>query len=105
MLDLNPVTTALVQLTQGGMEPPPGNLVNSRLRYFRPAGSGRIARGRGACLGMPDTGTVVTLVNLNDNAANTGRTGRVRRARDRSVDVNGKTIAVGKPNFSVTLET
>ena len=39
MLDLNPVTTtALIQLTQGGMEPDRrGNLVNSRLRYFDPA--------------------------------------------------------------------
>ena len=69
MLDLNPVTTtALIQLTQGGMEPDRrGNLVNSRLRYFDPARKRAGLPEDVAALvsEMTDTTTVVTLVNLN----------------------------------------
>ena len=75
MLDLNPVTTtALIQLTQGGMEPDRrGNLVNSRLRYFDPARKRAGLPEDVAALvsEMSDTGTVVTLVNLNTTTPRT----------------------------------
>ena len=110
MLDLNPVTTtALVQLTQGGMEPDRrGNLVNSRLRYFDPARKrAGLPEDVGALVSeMSDTGTVVTLVNLNTTTPRTlvVQGGAYGEHVIESVDVNGKTIAVGKPNFSVTLK-
>jgi hypothetical protein len=109
MLDLNPVTTtALIQLTQGGMEPDRrGNLVNSRLRYFDPA---RKRAGLPADVGalvseMSDTGTVVTLVNLNTTTPRTlvVQGGAYGEHVIESVEVNGKPVAVGKPNFTVTL--
>ncbi len=109
MLDLNPVTTtALIQLTQGGMEPDRrGNLVNSRLRYFDPARKrAGLPEDVGALVSeMSDTGTVVTLVNLNTTTPRTlvVQGGAYGEHVIESVDVNGKTIAVGKPNFSVTL--
>ena len=89
MLDLNPVTTtALIQLTQGGMEPDRrGNLVNSRLRYFDPSRERAGLPEDVAALvsEMSDTGTVVTLVNLNPTTARTrGGPGRsLCRAPDR----------------------
>ena len=109
MLDLNPVTTtALIQLTQGGMEPDRrGNLVNSRLRYFDPARKRAGLPEDVAALvsEMTDTSTVVTLVNLN---ATTPRTlvvqgGAYAEHRIESVDWNGRGVAVGKPTFTVTL--
>ncbi len=109
MLDLNPVTTtSLIQLTQGGMEPDRrGNLVNSRLRYFDPARQRAGLPEDVAALvsEMSDTGTAVTLVNLN---ATTPRTlvvqgGAYAEHLIESVDWNGKTVPVGKPNFTVTL--
>jgi hypothetical protein len=109
MLDLNPVTTtALIQLTQGGMEPDRrGNLVNSRLRYFDPARKRAGLPEDVAALvsEMSDTGTVVTLVNVN---ATTPRTlvvqgGAYGEHVIESVDWNGKAVPVGKPNFTVTL--
>ena len=109
MLDLNPVTTtALIQLTQGGMEPDRrGNLVNSRLRYFDPARKrAGLPEDVGALVSeMSDTGTAVTLVNLNTTTPRTlvVQGGAYGEHVIESVDVNGKTIAVGKPNFSVTL--
>jgi len=109
MLDLNPVTTtALIQLTQGGMEPDRrGNLVNSRLRYFDPARKrAGLPEDVGALVSeMSDTGAVVTLVNLNTTAPRTlvVQGGAYGEHVIESVDVNGKTIAVGKPNFTVTL--
>ena len=89
MLDLNPVTTtALIQLTQGGMEPDRrGNLVNSRLRYFDPARKRAGLPEDVAALvsEMSDTGTVGDAgQRQHDDAANAGRAGRrIRRARDR----------------------
>ena len=109
MLDLNPVTTtALIQLTQGGMEPDRrGNLVNSRLRYFDPARKRAGLPEDVAALvsEMSDTGTVVTLVNVN---ATTPRTlvvqgGAYGEHVIESVDWNGKAVPVGKTNFTVTL--
>jgi len=109
MLDLNPVTTtALIQLTQGGMEPDRrGNLVNSRLRYFDPVRKrAGLPEDVGALVSeMSDTGTVVTLVNVNTTTPRTlvVQGGAYGEHLIESVDVNGKTIAVGRPNFSVTL--
>jgi hypothetical protein len=109
MLDLNPVTTtALIQLTQGGLEPDRrGNLVNSRLRYFDPAQKrAGLPEDVGALISeMTDTSTTVTLVNLN---ATTPRTlvvqgGAYGEHVIESVDWNGKAIPVGKPHFTVML--
>jgi hypothetical protein len=109
MLDLNPVkTTALIQLTQGGMEPDRrGNLVNSRLRYFDPARKrAGLPEDVGALISeMSDTGTTVTLVNLNTTTPRTVvvQGGAYAEHLIESVDWNGKTIPVGKPSFTVTL--
>ena len=109
MLDLNPVkTTALIQLTQGGMEPDRrGNLVNSRLRYFDPARKRAGLPEDVAALvsEMSDTGTVVTLVNVSTTTPRTVvvQGGAYAEHIIESVDWNGKTIPVGKANFSVTL--
>ena len=109
MLDLNPVTTtSLIQLTQGGLEPDRrGNLVNSRLRYFDPARKrAGLPEDVGALVSeMSDTGTVVTLVNLNTTTPRTlvVQGGAYAEHVIESVDWNGKTIPVGKPNFTVTL--
>ncbi len=109
MLDLNPVTTtALIQLTQGGMEPDRrGNLVNSRLRYFDPARKRAGLPEDVAALvsEMSDTGTVVTLVNVSTTTPRTlvVQGGAYAEHMIESVDLNGKTIPVGKPNFTVTL--
>ncbi len=109
MLDLNPVTTtALIQLTQGGMEPDRrGNLVNSRLRYFDPARKRAGLPEDVAALvsEMSDTGTVVTLVNVSTTTPRTlvVQGGAYAEHMIESVDLNGKSIPVGKPNFTVTL--
>jgi hypothetical protein len=109
MLDLNPVTTtSLIQLTQGGMEPDRrGNLVNSRLRYFDPAAKRAGLPEDVAALvsEMTDTGTVVTLVNVGATAPRTlvVQGGAYGEHLIESVDWNGTTVAVGKPNFTVTL--
>ena len=89
MLDLNPVTTtALIQLTQGGMEPDRrGNLVNSRLRYFDPVREARGIAGRRGRARLGDDGHRHRRdagQPEHDDAANAGRAGRrLRRARDR----------------------
>jgi hypothetical protein len=73
MLDLNPVTTtALIQLTQGGMEPDRrGNLVNSRLRYFDPA------RKRA---GLPeDVGALVSEMSDHRHGGHAGQPEHTRR--------------------------
>jgi hypothetical protein len=109
MLDLNPVkTTALIRLTQGGMEPDRrGNLVNSRLRYFDPARKrAGLPEDVGALISeMSDTGTTVTLVNLNTTTPRTlvVQGGAYAEHLIESVEWNGKTIPVGKPSFTVTL--
>ena len=109
MLDLNPVTTtSLIQLTQGGMEPDRrGNLVNSRLRYFDPQRKRAGLPEDVAALvsEMSDTGTVVTLVNLSTTTPRTVvvQGGAYAEHVIESVESNGRTVPVGKPNFTVTL--
>ncbi len=109
MLDLNPVTTrALIQLTQGGLEPDRrGNLVNSRLRYFDPARKRAGLPEDVAALvsDMTDTGTTVTLVNLNPTTPRTVvvQGGAYAEHLIESVDWNGTSVPVGKPSFTVTL--
>lgn len=109
MLDLNPVTTtALIQLTQGGMEPDRrGNLVNSRVRYFDPARKRAGLPEDVAALvsAMSDTGTDVTLVNLSTTTPRTlvVQGGAYGEHVIESVDWDGKAIPVGKPNFTVTV--
>jgi hypothetical protein len=109
MLDLNPVTTtALIQLTQGGMEPDRrGNLVNSRLRYFDPARKRAGLPEDVAALvsEMTDTTTVMTLVNLNGSTPRTVvvQGGAYAEHLIESIDWNGRTVSVGKPNVSVTV--
>jgi hypothetical protein len=108
MLDLNPVTTtALIQLTQGGMEPDRrGNLVNSRLRYFDPARKRAGLPEDVAALvsEMTDTATGVTLVNVGSSPRQViVQGGAYGEHVIESVDWNGKTTPVGKPNFTVTL--
>ena len=109
MLDLNPVTTtALIQLTQGGLEPDRrGNLVNSRLRYFDPVRKRAGLPEDVAALvsEMSDTSTTVTLVNVNTATPRTlvVQGGAYAEHTIESVDWNGQTIPVGKPNFTVTL--
>ena len=109
MLDLNPVTTtALIQLTQGGLEPDRrGNLVNSRVRYFDPARKRAGLPEDVAALvsEMTDTGTVVTLVNVSTDQPRTlvVQGGAYAEHLIESVDWNGKSIPVGKPTFTVTL--
>jgi hypothetical protein len=109
MLDLNPVTTtALIRLTQGGLEPDRrGNLVNSRLRYFDPARKRAGLPEDVAALvsAMSDTGTTVTLVNLNASAprALVVQGGAYAEHLIESVEWNGTTVPVGKASFTVTL--
>src|SRR5687768_17226381 len=109
MLDLNPVTTtSLIHLTQGGMEPDRrGNLVNSRLRYFDPVRKRAGLPEDVAALvsEMSDTGTVVTLVNVGTSAPRTlvVQGGAYAEHTIESVEWNGRTIPVGKPHFTVTL--
>ena len=109
MLDLNPVTTtALIQLTQGGIEPGrEGDLVNSRLRYFDPARKrAGLPEDIAALVSeMTDTTTVVTLVNLNATTARTVvvQGGAYAEHQIESVDWNGKAVPIGKPNFTVAV--
>jgi len=109
MLDLNPVTTtALIQLTQGGLEPDRrGNLVNSRLRYFDPSRKrAGLPEDVAALISeMGDTSTTVTLVNVSSTMPRTlvVQGGAYAEHVIESVEWNGKTIPVGKSNFTVTL--
>jgi hypothetical protein len=109
MLDLNPVTTsALIRLTQGGLEPTrEGDLFNARLRYFDPARrrAGLPEDVAALVSEMTDTGTVVTVVNLNkDTARNVViQGGAYGEHLIQSVVWDGKTVPVNAPHMTVTL--
>jgi hypothetical protein len=72
---MNPVvTTALTQLTQGGLQPGrDGGLQNARLRYFDPdrKRAGLPEDVAALITEMTDAKTVVTLVNVSPSAART----------------------------------
>jgi hypothetical protein len=110
MLDLNPAATnALIQLAEGGWEPGrDGGLLNARLRYFDPARKrAGLPEDVAALISeMSDTGTGVTLVNLNTTQPRTVvvQGGAYAEHQIESVDWNGKTIPVGASSFSVTLD-
>jgi hypothetical protein len=110
MLDLNPVTTdALIELAEGGWEPGrEGALLNARLRYFDPARKRAGLPEDVAALvsELSDTGTAVTLVNLNKTQPRTVvvQGGAYAEHQIESVEWNGKPVPVGGPSFSVTLE-
>ena len=109
MLDINPVvTTALTQLTQGGLEPGrDGGLQNARLRYFDPD------RRRA---GLPED---VAALDLRDDGLEDGgdpgercglgarstvlQGGAFAEHQILSVEWNGKTVPVNAPNFTVNL--
>jgi hypothetical protein len=109
MLDLNPAATnALIQLAEGGWEPGrDGGLLNARLRYFDPARKrAGLPQDVAALISeMSDTGTGVTLVNLNATQPRTVvvQGGAYAEHQIESIDWNGKAIPVGASNFSVTL--
>jgi hypothetical protein len=75
MLHLDPVaTTALIQLTQGGLQPgPDGGLLNARLRYFDPERKrAGLPQDVAALISeMTATKTVVTVVNVSKSATRT----------------------------------
>jgi hypothetical protein len=110
MLDLNPVTTtALVELTTGGIEPGrEGDLFNARLRYFDPVRKrAGLPEDVAALISeMTDTNTAVTLVNLSKTDARTlsVQGGAYGEHQIESVAWNGKSVRVNAPHFTVMLE-
>jgi len=109
MMDFNPAAVdALIRLTLGGLPTGrDGGLLNARLRYFDPARQRAGLPESVAALvsEMTDTGTVVTLVNL-DKASSRDvvvQGGAYGEHRIESVEVAGKSVAVGKRNFNVRL--
>jgi hypothetical protein len=109
MMDFNPAAVdALIRLTLGGLPPGrDGGLLNARLRYFDPAHHRAGLPDEVAALvsELTDTGTVVTLVNLDKSAARTVvvQGGAYGEHRIESVEVGGKTIAVNNRSFTVQL--
>ena len=110
MLDLNPAATdAMVRLMFGALVPSrEGGLLNARLRYFDPvrrrAGVPEDVSALVSELG--DRRTVVTLVNTGTAGPRTVivQAGGYAEHQIESVEWNGKTVPVGAPSFSVTLE-
>jgi hypothetical protein len=110
MLDYNPVTvSALLQLTTGALEPGrEGGLLNARLRYFDPIRKRAGLPEDVAALvsQMSDTGTTVTLVNLNQRNTTTVvvQGGAYAEHQIESVEWDDKTARIGASSFSVTLD-
>ncbi len=109
MLDINPVvTTSLIQLTQGGLEPGrDGGVLNARLRYFDPdrKRAGLPLDVAALISQMTDAKTVVTLVNVGTSAERTVvvQAGAFAEHQIQSVEWNGKTVPVNAPSFTVKL--
>ena len=110
MLDYNPAAAeSLVQLMWGGlMAGRNGGLVNARLRYFDPdrrrAG---VPEDVAALISeLSDTGTTVTLVNLNPTQARTVilQGGAYGEHQLISVNRNGKATRIDAPVVTVRLE-
>ena len=109
MMDFNPAAVdALIRLTLGGLPTGrDGGLLNARLRYFDPARQRAGLPESVAALvsEMTDAGTVVMLVNL-DKASSRDvvvQGGAYGEHRIESVEVAGKSVAVGKRSFNVRL--
>jgi hypothetical protein len=109
MMDYNPVAVdALIRLTLGGLPPGrDGGLLNARLRYFDPQRKrAGLPEDVGALIsGMTETRTVVTLVNLNTTQPRSVvvQGGAYAEHRIESAQVEGKTISVNSPSFTVKL--
>jgi hypothetical protein len=109
MMDFNPAAVdALIRLTLGGLPTGrDGGLLNARLRYFDPARQRAGLPESVAALvsEMSDTGTVVTLVNLDKTSGRdvVVQGGAYGEHRIESAEVAGKTVAVNKRSFSVRL--
>jgi hypothetical protein len=109
MLDINPVvTTALIQLTQGGLEPGrDGGVLNARLRYFDPdrKRAGLPEDVAALITEMTDAKTVVALVNVAKSAERTlvVQGGAFAEHQIQSVEWNGKTVPVNAASFTVKL--
>ena len=109
MMDFNPAAVdAMIRLTLGGLPTGrDGGLLNARLRYFDPARQRAGLPESVAALvsEMTDAGTVVMLVNL-DKASSRDvvvQGGAYGEHRIESVEVAGKSVAVGKRSFNVRL--
>ena len=109
MMDFNPAAVdALIRLTLGGLPTGrDGGLLNARLRYFDPARrrAGLPESVAALVSEMTDTGTVVTLVNLDKGSGRdvVVQGGAYGEHRIESVEVAGKSVAVGKRSFNVRL--
>ena len=109
MMDYNPVAVdALIRLTLGGLPPGrDGGLLNARLRYFDPIRKRAGLPEDVAALvsEMRDSRTVVTLVNLNQTAPRSivVQGGAYREHRIESAQINGATLSINSPSFTVKL--
>lgn len=109
MMDYNPVAVdALIRLTLGGLPPGrDGGLLNARLRYFDPSRKRAGLPEDVAALvsEMTDSRTVVTLVNLNKTTPRSivVQGGAYREHRIESAQVNGETLSINSPSFTVKL--
>jgi len=109
MMDYNPVAVdALIRLMLGGLPPGrDGGLLNARLRYFDPlrrrAGLPEDVAALVSEIG--DSRTVVTLVNLNEKAPRSIviQGGAYREHRIESAQVNGETLSINSPSFTLKL--
>ena len=109
MMDYNPVAVdALIRLTLGGLPPGrDGGLLNARLRYFDPLRKRAGLPEDVAALvsEMTDSRTVVTLVNLNKTTSRSIviQGGAYREHRIASAQINGETISINSPSFTLKL--
>jgi hypothetical protein len=109
MMDYNPVAVdALIRLTLGGLPPGrDGGLLNARLRYFDPARKRAGLPEDVAALvsEMSETGTVVTLVNLNKTTPRQVivQGGAYGEHQIESVQVGGRPLSVNGSFFTANL--
>ena len=109
MMDINPAAVdALIRLTLGGLPPGrDGGLLNARLRYFDPARQRAGLPESVAALvsEMTDSGTVVTLVNLNKSEPRTVvvQGGAYGEHRIESAEIGGKIVPVNGRSMTLQL--
>ena len=110
MMDANPAAaSALAQLMWGALPSGrAGELMNARLRYFDPVRQrAGVPEDVGALISeLSDTGTVVTLVNLNEKEARTVvvQGGAYGEHRFESVEAGGRTQPLSANQFTLRLE-